>query len=185
MKKLISSKYKYLIFLIVPIAFVIYFYPAKKIILNCKMNTDNLFLNFYDKEDSEVLYKAHNIQRVPEGGIKSDQNYGNENYIVMDWQIYNYSIKYNIFGNPISLYNHNVYENNNYTDIYFDDIWIEATGKLETFGNDIYDDELIKRDIVISIVRETLDLVVATYPSDEFGLKLHTNYNCKLVENLI
>ena len=76
----------------------IYFYPAKKIILNCKINTDNLNLNLYDKEDYSVLLNNHNIQRILDNSIKVEQNYGNNDYLVIDWMTYNYIINYNIFA---------------------------------------------------------------------------------------
>lgn len=178
-----SSKYKYLIYLIIPIAFAIFFVPTKKIILSCEMNTDNLFLNFYDEEDGRVLYTAHNIQRVGINGIKSDQNYGNNNYIVMDWMISNYTINFNIFGNLLSIYNYT--QHDTYKDTYYDDVMMQAYGEFQTSGSDVYENELIKRGIKISFVRETLELTVSTYPIDKFGLALNTEYDCKIAENII
>ena len=176
-------KYKYLIYLIIPIAYAIFFVPTKKIILNCEMNTDNLFLNFYDKEDGRVLSEAHNIQRVGENGIKADQNYGNNDYIVMDWMISNYTVNFNIFGNLLNIYNYT--QHDKYSDTFVDDVWMQAYGEFQTSGSDVYKGELIKRGIKIAIVRETLELTVSTYPIDEFGLALNTMYDCKIAKNII
>lgn len=162
---------------------VIYLYPAKKIILNCKMNTDNLYLNLYDEEDYSVLYNNHNIQRVLENSIKVEQNYGNNDYLVIDWMISNYIINYNIFGKPLNIYNYTRHEK--FSDIFQDNVWLQAFGEIKDYGIDVYKGEVLNRGIKISIVRETLELVVSTYPIDKFGLALNTSYNCEIAENII
>ena len=183
MKTLISSKFKYLFLLIIPMIAAIYFYPAKKIILNCKINTDNLNLNLYDKEDYSVLLNNHNIQRILDNSIKVEQNYGNNDYLVIDWMTYNYIINYNIFAKPLNIYHYTRHEK--FSDIFQDDVWIQAYGEIQDYGTDVYDGEVLNRGVKISIVRETLELVVSTYPIDKFGLALNTSYNCEIAENTI